>query len=433
MKIKFLFLVIPSILVGFSQNVSAAVGDTFNVHLECFEGAKDFVKCKVVSEAPNEIAITALGGEYSCADDCLVIPAYVKKGETEYAVKKISGRIKLDSSVASLILAEGIEEVEADAFSNNPYLRKVSFPSSVKKLGAYAFGDCGIYIADLRHVEEVGACCFRFFQESYKGGTALTGPLQYVILGSNLKKLGSGCFAGQKELKTILSYNPVPPEYDGILYGDNVWSGTDAALISSYNFNLVVPEGSIDAYKEVFVTGESSNVNVMWMSYDYLFASVYRAKQDRYQDSFNHDDPENYLGVGRYSVNAPVNCGVVWAYCSVENEYATIHPQYSWKSGDDKIAQVTQTGVVMGLQPKSTYVSCRVVSEDPDVATQSGISFSFYDRSGGSGVEDVLIPTDEIESIFDLNGRQLGNDPAVLPPGLYLFKSGSHVEKRVVR
>ena len=418
------------LLASLSLDVSAAVGDTFNVHLECFEGAKDFVKCKVVSEAPNEIAITALGGEYSCADDCLVIPAYVKKGETEYAVKKISGRIKLDSSVASLILAEGIEEVEADAFSNNPYLRKVSFPSSVKKLGAYAFGDCGIYIADLRHVEEVGACCFRFFQESYKGGTALTGPLQYVILGSNLKKLGSGCFAGQKELKTILSYNPVPPEYDGILYGDNVWSGTDAALISSYNFNLIVPEGSFDAYKDVFVTGESPKAYITCMADDYLFASVYRANQYRYEDSFNHDDPDNHLGVNRYAVDVPVNCGVVWAYCSLEDEYDTIKPTYSWYSGNDKIAQVTNIGVVRGLQDKTVTISCKVKSEDPNISATSGIFFDFY---GKSGVEDVEDGVAAIEAIFDLNGRSLGNDPAVLAPGLYLFKSGSSIEKRVIR
>ena len=430
MKIRLMFVFMTSVLWSVGLDVSAAVGDTFNVHLECFEGAKDFVKCKVVSEAPNEIAITALGGEYSCVDDCLVIPSHVRMGETEYAVKKISGKIQLDSSVASLVLEEGIEEVEAGAFSNNRYLRKVSFPSSVKKLGNYAFADCGLYIVDLRHVEEIGACCFRFFQESYQGGTALSGPLAYVILGSNIKKLGSGCFAGQKNLKTILSYNPVPPEYDGILYGDNVWSGTDAGLISSYNFNLIVPESSFDAYKDVFVTGESPKAYITCMADDYLFASVYRANQYRYEDSFNHDDPYNHLGVNRYAVDVPVNCGVVWAYCSVDDEYATLKPTYSWSSGNDKIARVTNTGVVTGLQAKSVLISCEVVSEEPNVAAISGILFDFY---GKSGVEDVEDSVAGIEAIFDLNGRSLGNDAAVLPPGLYLFKSGSHVEKRVVR
>lgn len=91
-----------------------------------------------------------------------------------------------------IILEEGVENVTNMAFTGFKNVKKIVFPSTLKKIGIYAFYDSTREIRKLElpdSVEEIGWCAFA--QTScYKG-------LEEVRLPENLRTIGELAFASQ--------------------------------------------------------------------------------------------------------------------------------------------------------------------------------------------------------------------------------------------
>ena len=57
-------------------------------------------------------------------------------------VKSIASGAFRDSHIESLVLNEGLEVIELQAFSGSQKLASVAFPASLKEIGGHAFEDC---------------------------------------------------------------------------------------------------------------------------------------------------------------------------------------------------------------------------------------------------------------------------------------------------
>lgn len=88
--------------------------------------------------------------------DGVLTEVLLKEGE-EYRlptdVKVIASSAFASCSFNKIILNEGLEEIQADAFSNNP-VKEIVFPESLKKIGEYCFYGCRNLIQlDLGHTQ----------------------------------------------------------------------------------------------------------------------------------------------------------------------------------------------------------------------------------------------------------------------------------------
>lgn len=114
-----------------------------------------------------------------------------------------------------IILEEGVENVTNMAFTGFKNVKKIVFPSTLKKIGIYAFYDSTREIRKLElpdSVEEIGWCAFA--QTScYKG-------LEEVRLPENLRTIGELAFASQS-----LTSITIPENVESI--GDEAFEGCD--------------------------------------------------------------------------------------------------------------------------------------------------------------------------------------------------------------
>ncbi len=141
--------------------------------------------------------------------------------------QSISNNVRL----ATLVLEEGVEELEDSAFTYNKLIKNVTFPSTLKKIGRHACNYFG-YLENLvipEGVEEIGDEAFIYGEN-----------LASVSLPSTLRKMGEGVFAYSQKLHTITlnSSNTSFKLNDGVLY-----TSDDTRLIC-YPSKLGKPEGS---------------------------------------------------------------------------------------------------------------------------------------------------------------------------------------------
>lgn len=111
-------------------------------------------------------------------------------------VKIIASGAFRDSHIESLVLNEGLEAIEPQAFSGSQKLASVVFPASLKEIGEHAFEDCvALTEIDLSKtaLQEISADAFRE-----------TG-LKKVTLPASLKKIGSQAFLGTHLEEVVFS------------------------------------------------------------------------------------------------------------------------------------------------------------------------------------------------------------------------------------
>lgn len=111
-------------------------------------------------------------------------------------------------------LPEGTEEIQAGEFAFSAKLRSVKLPSTLKKIGAWAFDGCEAleYVAFSEGVEEIGNYAF-----------AKCKSLRSVELPTTLKRIGKGAFRFCKSLKSVALSG-------GVEIGRNAFEGTSPHL-----------------------------------------------------------------------------------------------------------------------------------------------------------------------------------------------------------
>ncbi len=159
------------------------------------------VKSEFVIENRILVAYKGLGGDVVIPDDegILYIGSYafclydtdekIEVSDDDYDANKIPWK---NDTITSIVIPEGVEDVQKYAFYNCPNLKKVQLPNSIKYVREYAFyNDAKLTDINLENVQVIGANAFRNCQ-------SLT-----TVDFSKLYAVGVSAFEGCSKLQSI--------------------------------------------------------------------------------------------------------------------------------------------------------------------------------------------------------------------------------------
>lgn len=140
--------------------------------------------------------------EYSIVDDYAVIDKYLGQ-ENDVTIPKVLGGKQVreigqnaftGSTVESVTIQEGVEDIEYGAFSKCLFLKSIEFPSTLTHIGTGAFEECRSLktITIPKHVGQIGE---RAFQNCVS--------LEYVYIPESVFSIWDGAFGGNDNLRTI--------------------------------------------------------------------------------------------------------------------------------------------------------------------------------------------------------------------------------------
>lgn len=181
----------------------------------------------------NESTVTLLRYDYNSMES-VEVPGSVIIDEKEYQVRKVSCYAFFnDKNLTSVVLSEGVEEVDDAAFSECQNLETVLFPSTLRRIGdealsfCYALKDCALLPENL---EEIG-------REAFNGCFRMPAE-KSVILPPSMKKIGKGIIIFSNVISRI--DEPFAIDEDGVY------------SLGAYNNGnippLYVPKGTRQAY-----------------------------------------------------------------------------------------------------------------------------------------------------------------------------------------
>ena len=145
------------------------------------------------------------------------------------------------SGVTELTLPSSVTSIGESAFQGCSGMTELTLPNSLTEIGKYAFRGCsGLTELTLPNsITSIGDYAFY----SCRGLTELT-------LSNSLTSIGKYAFKGCIGLEKITSLAEIPP-----MCGRGVFDG-----VNKTNCELIVPEGSVAAYKQAEVWNEFSNI-----------------------------------------------------------------------------------------------------------------------------------------------------------------------------
>lgn len=152
-------------------------------------------------------------------------------------------------SLESVVLPEGLKAISSQAFLNTSSLKEIVIPNSVNTIKYDAFSGSGITVAKIGDSEKplVGSVTIEI------AAFGNCNNLSTVYLASNIRELNLKAFYGSDAIRTIYSYNEIPPTTTskGDLFSDKVF--IDAVLN--------VPVGSEASYKNAEYWKNFWNIN----------------------------------------------------------------------------------------------------------------------------------------------------------------------------
>ena len=169
------------------------------------------------------------------------------------------------SGMTELTLPSSVTSIGRNAFYGCSGLTKLTLPNSVKNIGDYAFMGCtGLTELTLpSSVTSIGWYAFK----GCSGLTKLTLPnsvknigesaffgcsgLTELTLPNSVKNIGNSAFKGCSGLSEITSLAGIPP-----VCGSGVFDG-----VNKTNCELIVPKGSVAAYKQAYGWNGFSNIS----------------------------------------------------------------------------------------------------------------------------------------------------------------------------
>ncbi len=157
---------------------------------------------------------------------------------TPSTLKSIGDYTFYGSELYSITLSEGLETIGDYAFYDMMYLDPISFPSTLKKIGAHAFEFNPLAFTLHEGLEEIGD--YAFAGCSYEWQT--------LNIPSTLKKIGNGAFASNNFTEIIVAKNANFQLYDELLLdaeGKTVVAAAFKALRTNYDVYTLyqAPEG----------------------------------------------------------------------------------------------------------------------------------------------------------------------------------------------
>lgn len=206
------------------------------------------------------------------------------------SVRRIHYEILMDSGVEELVVENGVESIPQSAFYGCQKLRYVSLPESLKEFGRYGavFVDCpelvrvdvdkdneyyysnGQVLVDKRTktiidgwgTEICNAADFpKELLPTRIGDNAFRkhSLLRYVILPATIESVGDGAFSGCKSLRQLNCHAVVPPVLGKDVFKLDEVNGIVLTPLQE-QLNLLVPEASVEAYKNALGWKEFKNI-----------------------------------------------------------------------------------------------------------------------------------------------------------------------------
>jgi len=211
---------------GTSEKYKALEG--WNVFSEILEGEKKTYSYGglIYSYIESDKTAKVIGRSDETLRD-VIIPATVSIGDNTYAVKAIGGGAFYDINLNSVVIEDGIETIESEAFWDSDGINKLVLPSTLKSIGDRAF--TWAYISKLDLPEGLVKIGQNAFNSCHN--------LKKVTLPSSLTEIGNNVFSNCNNLSAIISHIQVPFDVD-----ENVFYSNSSAT-------LYVPEGTKAAYE----------------------------------------------------------------------------------------------------------------------------------------------------------------------------------------
>ena len=182
------------------------------------------------------------------ADDNLVkinIPGVIPIGGSNYSVKTIGAGAFQNCYIDTLVVNDGVEAIEKNAFNNCWRLKSVELPTSLKVIGSNSF----------RNVEELKSIVIPEGVTTIgEGAFRDCDNLQRVDLSSTIDSIGNEAFIYSRNLSTITSriLNPfaISQSVFCIEYHWDYSGGESKQIFTKSNANLYVPEGTTAKYQQ---------------------------------------------------------------------------------------------------------------------------------------------------------------------------------------
>ena len=190
----------------------------------------------------------------------------IKTVTIEYGITSIGDYVfRGCCGMTELTLPNSVRSIGKYAFDSCTGLTNLALPSSVTSIGSAAFQGCsGLTELTLPNsVTSIGDCAFygctgltelilpnsitSIGYYAFYGGSGLT----ELTLSNSLTSIGEYAFKGCSGLAKITSLAEIPP-----VCGSGVFDG-----VNKTNCELIVPEGSVAAYKQAEVWNEFSNIS----------------------------------------------------------------------------------------------------------------------------------------------------------------------------
>lgn len=175
----------------------------------------------------------------------VVIPETVTYNDADYTVTFIGDMaFSACSTLTSIELPSTVESIGFSAFYQATSLKEIEIPSSVVKIGWQAFGSCESLVS-IKVPDGVTSISDMTFSSC--------SSLTTVELGSGVESIGMIAFLGAEAITEITCNAIVPP----------VFTATYLPVFSDTIYNvatLIVPEGSVDAYKNATIWSDFSNI-----------------------------------------------------------------------------------------------------------------------------------------------------------------------------
>lgn len=178
--------------------------------------------------------------------DNINIPGVIPIGGSNYSVKTIGAGAFQNCYIDTLVVNEGVETIEKNAFKYNySDLRSVTLPTSLRTIGDEAFYDCyGIRKLIIPNgVDSIGRNAFYYCEN-----------IQQLEIPSTLTRIGESAFAYLSNLSSVTSriQDPFAISQSVFCLG---WdfdysSGTEKQVFRKSNANLYVPEGTTAKYQQ---------------------------------------------------------------------------------------------------------------------------------------------------------------------------------------
>ncbi len=244
---------------------------------------------EIIEGEPKEIAYEGLIYNYfenkgtatviGRADETLrtiKIPGVVPVGNTNYSVTMIGNAAFQQCYIDTLVVNEGVEIIEKNAFRYNYSLRSVNLPKSLRTIGDEAFNNDYNFIELIipEGVDSIGRSAF-----------GSCSSIRKIEIPSTITRIGEQAFAYIENLTSVTSRIQNPFEISQSVFCRG-WDwdysdGTSKQIFRKSNANLYVPEGTSAEYQKYdgwnmfagIYEGEIKEAVVDSLYYAYLMSS----------------------------------------------------------------------------------------------------------------------------------------------------------------